>query len=89
MKAAVFVFLAVAIVYVLSERCNVLSNCADTICSGNASHVECEHHQCTCIANPMSCSDRNDCHMSDSRRCPDKHEEFHCLDGMCTCLDLH
>ncbi|XP_062621640.1 serine protease inhibitor Cvsi-2-like [Saccostrea cucullata] len=84
MKSIIIAFSLVAIAYVLSERCDHLDDCASTQCATNASHIECEHHQCTCIANPMSCSDRQDCTMLG--RCPERHEEFHCLDGVCRCL---
>lgn len=40
--------------YVLAERCNTVDECADTMCGVNASHIECDHHYCTCVADAMS-----------------------------------
>lgn len=40
--------------YVLAERCTTVDECADTMCGVNASHIECDHHYCTCVADAMS-----------------------------------
>lgn len=44
----------IVVAYVLAERCNTVDECADTMCGVNASHIECDHHYCTCVADAMS-----------------------------------
>eukprot|EP00105_Crassostrea_gigas_P010924 XP_011426376.1 PREDICTED: serine protease inhibitor Cvsi-2 [Crassostrea gigas] len=87
MRTAVIVCAVLAFAYVLAERCTTVDECADTMCGVNASHIECDHHYCTCVADAMTCSDRSDCMMMG--RCAKRDEEFHCIDGACKCMKMH
>nr|XP_022294231.1 serine protease inhibitor Cvsi-2-like [Crassostrea virginica] len=84
MKTIIIVCSLLAFAYVLAERCASVNDCADTVCGVNASHIECDHHYCTCVLDSLSCSNRDDC--NNLGRCAKRDEEFHCIDGTCRCL---
>ncbi|VDI15645.1 Hypothetical predicted protein [Mytilus galloprovincialis] len=83
-KLLVFaVVLSVGAVLVFSERCHHYHECMDTQCTGNNTHIICQHDACTCVSH-ISCDDAADC--NDAGQCHKHDTHYHCVDHMCACL---